>query len=205
MVNITLPVLTLFSMFYIFGWFRAILETILKIQACQYHYLCLGYWIINIYWLLWSYCLYLSGLYLLFIFIYHTVNIIIITIVVLLLLLLSLSSSNSVYLVILLFVHYLCITFCVHLCFCLLYGMQVHDLLSSEKYLEPNICDLVRRCSIGRSSRLQMFLKYMFFKNFTWKHLCWSFFLIKLQVLRPATLLKTDSNTGVFLWNLRNL
>ena len=37
------------------------------------------------------------------------------------------------------------------------------------------------------------------FANFTGKHLCSSFFLIKFQVLRPATLLKTDSDTGVFL------
>ena len=29
-------------------------------------------------------------------------------------------------------------------------------------------------------------------------------FLIKLQALRPATLLKTDSSTGIFLWILRN-
>ena len=42
--------------------------------------------------------------------------------------------------------------------------------------------------------------------NFTGKHLCWSLFLIKLQTLkawRPATLLKRDSNTSAFLWNLR--
>ena len=30
------------------------------------------------------------------------------------------------------------------------------------------------------------------FSNFTAKHLCWSLFLIKLQNLRPATLLKRD-------------
>ena len=38
-------------------------------------------------------------------------------------------------------------------------------------------------------------------KNFaisTEKHLCWSLFLIKLQALVPATLLKIDSNTGFF-------
>ena len=29
------------------------------------------------------------------------------------------------------------------------------------------------------------------FANFIGKHLCWSFFLMKLQALRPATLLKT--------------
>ena len=34
------------------------------------------------------------------------------------------------------------------------------------------------------------------------KHLWWSLFLIKLQSFRPAILLKGDSNTGVFLWNL---
>ena len=32
--------------------------------------------------------------------------------------------------------------------------------------------------------------------------LCWSLFLIKLQPFRSATLLKKDSNIGVFLWML---
>ena len=41
------------------------------------------------------------------------------------------------------------------------------------------------------------------FTNFTGKQLCWSLFFIKLQSSRPATLLKRDSNTGVFLRNLR--
>ena len=36
------------------------------------------------------------------------------------------------------------------------------------------------------------------------KNLCWSLVLIKLQALGPATLIKRDSNTGVFLWSLRN-
>ena len=40
------------------------------------------------------------------------------------------------------------------------------------------------------------------FSNFTGKQLCWSFFLIKLHTLRPATLLKTDSNTGIFFMKL---
>ena len=35
--------------------------------------------------------------------------------------------------------------------------------------------------------------------NFTRKNLCWSLFLIKLQQIRPATLLKLDCNTDVFL------
>ena len=37
------------------------------------------------------------------------------------------------------------------------------------------------------------------FKFFTGKYLCWGLFLIKLQSCRPTTLLKRDSDTGVFL------
>ena len=48
----------------------------------------------------------------------------------------------------------------------------------------------------------EVFLK--FFANFTGKHLCWSLFFTKLQAFRPATLLKIDSYTSVFPWNLRN-
>ena len=44
------------------------------------------------------------------------------------------------------------------------------------------------------------------FANFIRKQLCWSLFLIELQIFRPATLeiylLERDSNTDVFLWNL---
>ena len=40
---------------------------------------------------------------------------------------------------------------------------------------------------------------------FTRKHMWWSLFLIKLWTLRPATLLKRDFKTGVFLWILQNL
>ena len=36
------------------------------------------------------------------------------------------------------------------------------------------------------------------FAIFTEKHLCWSLFLINIQAWRPATLLKRDSNIGVF-------
>ena len=42
------------------------------------------------------------------------------------------------------------------------------------------------------------------FENFTWKYLCWSLFLIKLQTFKPATLLKRDSISDVFLWNFRS-
>ena len=55
--------------------------------------------------------------------------------------------------------------------------------------------------STTRSSPSQMFLKIGAFKNFanfTGKHLCWSFFLLKFQTLRPATLLKSNYNTGIF-------
>ena len=58
-----------------------------------------------------------------------------------------------------------------------------------------------------RSSCSQIFIKISVLKNFaifTGKHLCRSLFLRKLQVLKPASLLKGDSNTGVFLWILRN-
>ena len=41
------------------------------------------------------------------------------------------------------------------------------------------------------------------FANFTGKHLCWSLFLITLQLFRLATSLKIDSKTDVFLRNLR--
>ena len=37
------------------------------------------------------------------------------------------------------------------------------------------------------------------FANFAQKQLCWSLFLIKLHASRPASLLKGDSNTIVFL------
>ena len=43
------------------------------------------------------------------------------------------------------------------------------------------------------------------FARFAGKQLCWSLFLIELQALSSATLLKRDSNTGVFLRILQNL
>ena len=59
-----------------------------------------------------------------------------------------------------------------------------------------------------RSSCSQIFIKISVLKNFaifTGKHRCWSPFLRTLQVLNPANLLKGDSNTGFFLWILRNI
>ena len=58
-----------------------------------------------------------------------------------------------------------------------------------------------------RTSYSQIFIKISVLKSFaifTGKHLCWSLFLRTLQVLKPASLLKGDSNIGVFLWILLN-
>ena len=55
---------------------------------------------------------------------------------------------------------------------------------------------------IFRSSCPQIFFKIDALKNltsFTGKHQCWSLFPTKLLALRPATFIKGDSNTGVFL------
>ena len=62
---------------------------------------------------------------------------------------------------------------------------------------------LIQNTSRGRSSRLQMIFKIDVLKDFaifTGKHLCWSLFLIMLQVLRSATLSERDSITGVYWW-----
>ena len=62
----------------------------------------------------------------------------------------------------------------------------------------------IQTAGLRRSSRLQMFYNKGVLKNFssfTEKHLYWSLFWIKLS---PATLLKRDSKTGVFLWILQH-
>ena len=56
-----------------------------------------------------------------------------------------------------------------------------------------------------RSSCSQIFFKIIVRKNFaifTRKHLCWRLFLIKLQVFRPATLLKRDFKDRCFPVNI---
>ena len=45
---------------------------------------------------------------------------------------------------------------------------------------------------------------FRIFASFTGRQLCWSLFLIELQTFRPAALLKIDSNTDVFPWNLQD-
>ena len=65
----------------------------------------------------------------------------------------------------------------------------------------------VRSRNGSRSSCLQILIKISVLKTFaifTGKQLCWSPFSRKLQVLKSASLLKGYSNTGVFLWILRN-
>ena len=42
------------------------------------------------------------------------------------------------------------------------------------------------------------------FHNIQKKHLCCSLFFKKLQIWKPAILLKRDPNTGVFLWIIRS-
>ena len=59
----------------------------------------------------------------------------------------------------------------------------------------------------GRSSHRKCSMKKAVHKNFaifTGKHLCWCYFLIKLQAWKTGSLLKRDSNGGIFLWILRN-
>ena len=55
----------------------------------------------------------------------------------------------------------------------------------------------------SRNSHRECSMEKAVLKNFgilTEKYLRWRLFLIKLQNFRPATLLKREPNTGVFLW-----
>ena len=83
------------------------------------------------------------------------------------------------------------------------YSNNYESQISWKKSMNSFFCNAL----IFKSSPSQIFFKIDVLKNFTsftGKHLCWSLLLIKLQTLRPATLLKRDSNTGVFLWNWRS-
>ena len=66
---------------------------------------------------------------------------------------------------------------------------------------------LVVHITISRSSHWRYSVKKGIFKNFanfTRRHyLCWSLFN-KVAEFRPATLIKRDFSTGVFLWNKPN-
>ena len=93
--------------------------------------------------------------------------------------------------------------------FGLLFTMNLHKYESSMKEFKKqgiNTAELGlftyrnshQRCSVKKAA-----LKN--FATFAGKHPCWSLFSMKLQAWKPATLLKRDSNTFVFLWILQNL
>ena len=80
-----------------------------------------------------------------------------------------------------------------------MWGIQKlrRNFLDSRGFLVLKIIIQMRRqmCSIQK-----LFLKIT---HYSQKNNCWSLFLIKLQALRSATLLKRDFSTGVFLCILR--
>ena len=66
---------------------------------------------------------------------------------------------------------------------------------------------VISRPELSPCSLPEVFCKKDFLRNFaklTGKHLCQGLFYNKVAGLRPPTLLKRDSNTGVFLWIFRN-
>ena len=68
--------------------------------------------------------------------------------------------------------------------------------------------DCFSQLSTVRSSRPEVFCYKDVLKNFTkftGNYSCQSLFFNKVADLRPATLLKRDPGTGVFLWILQNL
>ena len=75
----------------------------------------------------------------------------------------------------------------IHTCFC-------PELLRKH---ELNVRSSHRNSSVQKDA-------FRNFAGFTGRQLCWSLFLIELQTFRPAALLKIDSNTDVFLWNLQD-
>ena len=76
-----------------------------------------------------------------------------------------------------------------------------------RNFWENLFWEISKFCKKLRSSHQKCSIKKAVLKNFTiftGKYLYWSLFLIKSQDWRPTTLLKGDSNTGVFLLILRN-
>ena len=83
------------------------------------------------------------------------------------------------------------------------YNFSKKKLFIFKKYYLHNIFVFN---DLYRSSRSQMFFEIGVLKNFaifTTKHLCCILFLIKLQASWPATFVKSNSSTSVFLWILR--
>ena len=77
--------------------------------------------------------------------------------------------------------------------------------IDSESIVQAPGCYKILKCI--RSSRPEAFCKKAVLRNitkFSGKHLCQRLFFNKVTVLRPATLLKKVSGTGVFLRILRN-
>ena len=71
-------------------------------------------------------------------------------------------------------------------------------------YTSVKLFLLTQEVATGADLLNKLFCSWKNFAIFTGKHLCWSLFLIKLQALWPAALLKSDSNTcSVFLWILQ--
>ena len=69
------------------------------------------------------------------------------------------------------------------------------------------LLNMLRLIIIYRSSRPEVLCKKGVLRNFTkftGKHLCQNLFFNKVAGLRPATLLKRDSGTGICVWILQN-
>ena len=84
-------------------------------------------------------------------------------------------------------------------------GMQA-DLVMKKHPVTTHYSDLFKLSSPNLSKFRSSHRRYSIkigvsknFANFKGRQLCWSLFLIRLQALKPTTLLKGDSNTGVFL------
>ena len=74
----------------------------------------------------------------------------------------------------------------------------VHNNVISTRFDILSLCDHLRLQCLNYNQKQPPL------ENTTEKYLCWSLFLIKLQVFRPATLFLRDSNTGVSPWILQN-
>ena len=76
-------------------------------------------------------------------------------------------------------------------------------------YSHTGLCsELLRNHELNvRSSHWNSYVKKVFIETLQVsqkKQPCWSLYLRELQNFTPAALLKRDSNTDVFLWNLQN-
>ena len=83
------------------------------------------------------------------------------------------------------------------------YKLTAYKKPSVSKRLSAEVYILLPFCftSLQKQSSVLFYKKvvYKYFAIITEKHLFWGLFLIKLQALSPATLLKRNSNTAAFL------